>query len=118
VNEKVSKQQITERIVAVGKRSSKKVIDKPWGLEQILYEDDTWRIKRIVVQSDHRTSLQYHEKKFEVWFFEDGSMKVIPPMSVHRLTGPITVIELAHGDDMDIMRLEDDYGREKDNEDE
>lgn len=83
---------------------------KPWGREKIIYRGK-WFVKKIVVTEGCRTSLQYHKKKFEVWFFEDGTVKVIPPMAVHRLVGPITVIEVAYGDDQDVVRLEDDYGR-------
>lgn len=83
---------------------------KPWGTEKVLHRGK-WRVKKIVVTEGCRTSLQYHEKKFEVWFFEDGTMKIIPPMTIHRLVGPVAVIEVAHGDDEDIVRLEDDYGR-------
>ena len=39
-----------------------------------------------------------------------GRVKHIPSKEVHRLEGPIEVLELARGSD-DVVRLEDDYGR-------
>ena len=85
-------------------------IEKPWGYEEILHED-AWRIKKIVVEEGKRTSLQYHREKFEAWFYPDGHIVVIPPLTDHRLEGPVEVIEAAMGSDDDIVRLEDDYGR-------
>jgi len=50
-------------------------------------------------------------KKEEYWFYTDGRVKHIPPKEVHRLEGPIQILELVRGSDDDIVRLEDDYGR-------
>lgn len=87
-------------------------IDKPWGHEEILHELGLMRVKRLVVKEGHRTSLQYHIHKAEVWFFPTtGAYTVIAPKQEHRLTGPVEVIEVSTGSDDDIVRLEDDYGR-------
>lgn len=91
------------------------MIAKPWGFEDIIFECPNYRVKRIVVNENHRTSLQYHKNKIETWFkIEDGKMvlfKHIPPLEVHRLVGYIDIIEIAYGSDDDIVRLEDDYKR-------
>ena len=88
-------------------------IKKPWGYELFLGEWDGWRMKILHVNDGHRTSEQYHEEKDEYWFYEDGTVRHVVPRQVHRLTGPIEVLELARGSDDDIVRLSDDYGRDK-----
>ena len=90
-------------------------IDKPWGYEIILGMWNGWRIKILHVDEGHSTSVQYHEKKFEVMFFSDGHYEVINPNKIHSLDGKdgaLDVLEIAKGDDSDIVRLKDKYGRE------
>ena len=84
---------------------------KPWGCEVIVGTWDNWRVKISVVKENCRTSKQYHLEKEEYWFYTDGRVKHIPPKEVHRLEGPIQILELVRGSDDDIVRLEDDYGR-------
>lgn len=84
---------------------------KPWGYEEILYEDESWRVKKITVMEGHQTSLQFHREKFEAWCYEDGRILFLPQKTIHRLTGPVTVIEFARGSDEDVVRLKDDYNR-------
>lgn len=84
---------------------------KPWGYEVIVGTWNDWRVKILVVTENSRTSKQYHLEKEEYWFYKDGRVKHIPPKEVHRLEGPIQVLELARGSDDDILRLEDDYDR-------
>jgi len=87
-----------------------RIIEKPWGTEEIIH-DSNWRVKLIVVKEGHRTSLQKHKEKYEMFFYEDGRTEEIPPGKIHRLCGPIKVLEVARGNDLDIVRLEDDYDR-------
>jgi len=86
-------------------------VKKPWGVEVHLFKWKGWRIKLLVVDEGHRTSLQYHEKKEEFWFYMDGKWKHLPPKKIHRLAGSVTVLEISRGEDTDIIRLEDDYNR-------
>ena len=86
-------------------------IDKPWGHEEALGQFGRWRMKEITVLKGHKTSLQSHKEKHEVWFFEDGRVMSIPSGVVHRLVGPVRVLEVLMGDDDDIQRIENDYGR-------
>ena len=89
-----------------------KMIEKPWGHEEILHKDDVYRVKKLVVNEGQRTSLQYHKKKHEVMFYPNGSFEYFKPYDKHRLEGPIEVLEVSWGgSDEDIVRLEDDYGR-------
>ena len=84
---------------------------KPWGYEVILCKWGGWRVKLLVVEENCRTSKQYHREKEEYWFYPDGRVQHIPPGEVHRLEGPIEILELVRGSDEDVVRLEDDYGR-------
>lgn len=86
-------------------------IEKPWGYEEIIYNGLGWRIKKLVVDDGEMTSEQFHNKKFEVWFYSDGIYKIIKPKEIHRLIGKIEVIEIAFGSDNDIIRISDKYGR-------
>lgn len=87
-----------------------KRFDKPWGHEVHVGKFNGWRVKLLVVNDGHRTSLQYHREKLEYWFTEEG-LRFITPGEKHRLTGPAVVLEVAKGSDEDIVRVEDDYGR-------
>ena len=89
-------------------------IEKPWGWEEIIQENEYYRIKKIHVNSGHRLSKQYHNFKVETWIFPDQEIKIIPPKEIHRLQAresDIDIIEVSHGSDDDIVRIEDDYGR-------
>jgi len=92
------------------------IFQKPWGWEEILMETPHYRVKKLFVLLGQRTSLQYHNEKEETWFFHDGKIQHIAPGTIHRLSndGPhrvLEVLEVSHGSDSDIVRLEDDYGR-------
>lgn len=89
-----------------------KTLSKPWGFEEILLENDRWIVKRLVVNDGHRTSLQFHKQKSETWYWPHGETTTIKPFQVHRLVGPIEIIEVADaGHENDIVRVEDDFGR-------
>ncbi|MDH4140701.1 MAG: mannose-1-phosphate guanylyltransferase/mannose-6-phosphate isomerase [Coriobacteriia bacterium] len=108
---------------------------RPWGSWTLLMKADRFQIKSIEVLPGKRLSLQSHEKRSEHWVVVDGEAVVerdgetatlaanesafIPPGTRHRLgnAGDTTlqVIEVAVGDYLeedDIVRFEDDWGRE------
>ena len=88
------------------------IVDKPWGRERIILKWEGYTVKILEVDEGHRTSLQYHNKKNEMMYYEDGRVVFIPPGLPHRLVGPVKVLEVSwNGDDSDIVRLEDDYNR-------
>ena len=89
-----------------------KITQKPWGFEVNIFTWNQWRLKILHVKDGNRTSLQYHTEKEEFWFFNDGTWRHLSPKEIHRLNGPITVLEIARGKDSDIVRLEDDYQRD------
>lgn len=110
-------------------------ITKPWGWEEPLGTFGEWRLKKIHINEGHRTSFQYHKQSTEVWFFPSGGFFIVRPNESHRLSAkngtileitradgssqtiltkkdsPLEVLELKQGDDSDIVRIEDDYGR-------
>ena len=104
-------------------------VQKPWGREVIISLPGTALIcKYIEVNEGHRTSLQYHREKIEtICVFEFGTGagielngKIAPldrpclllPGMVHRAIGPCKFLEISSDHLDDVVRLEDDFGRE------
>lgn len=109
------------------------IVQRPWGSFEILYETETYKVKRIVVNPNQSFSLQYHNNRWEDWIIVEGSGCIqngeiitesevgykfhIPPKSIHRATAGdagLVFIEIQRGicDENDIVRLKDDYGRD------
>ncbi len=109
---------------------------RPWGRFITLEERDTYKVKRVEVLPGRRLSYQFHARRSEHWVIVSGNCRVtldgdvvdlcageaidIPPRSAHRIANPgselLTFIEIQRGDyfgEDDIVRLEDDYGRSK-----
>ena len=110
----------------------KSIVKKPWGKEKIWYvsDDEKVQFKTLHINAGEQTSLQYHRNKVEIVFpldanaiLDDGGKqkKLKPHFSqqinsgkVHRykaVGGPTVLAELNCGDDTDIVRIEDKYGR-------
>ena len=110
-------------------------VEKPWGYEIIWAETDSYVGKVLHVDKGNRLSLQYHEIKEETLFvfkgkilFDTGADKDnlkqtevgegeafhIPPKTIHRFTSleDTDLFEVSTNHLMDVVRLEDDYGRE------
>lgn len=108
---------------------------RPWGQYWVLEDAPTHKVKRIEVKPGGRLSYQYHFKRSEVWTIVqgvgritlDGEMKDYTVGEVvqisqgvkHRIENtteePCVFVEVQHGTyfgEDDIVRLEDDYGRE------
>ena len=113
---------------------------RPWGHYQALDLGDKHQVKRIVVNPGQRLSLQKHAHRAEHWTVVQGTAEVtvgmsraslqtttvrenqsipIPQGAIHRManpgTSPMILIEVQVGDYLgedDIVRLEDDYGRQ------
>jgi len=111
-----------------------KKIDKPWGYEEILEQNDMYVVKRLFMKKGNKCSLQYHEKKKETFILLSGIMKftygntqknlkeyiynpgefiTIDPMKVHRMEAieDILYIEASTNYLDDVIRLQDVYGR-------
>lgn len=110
-------------------------VDKPWGHEIWYALTDAYAGKIIHVDAGQRLSLQYHEQKDESSYLMSGRMLLIQGPSADELSereiGPGTVwhnapglvhtIEAIEDSDVlevstplldDVVRLQDNYGRE------
>ena len=116
--------------------TSQSKIYRPWGNYLSIAEGKTWQVKIIKVNPNSSLSLQKHNFRSEHWivvsgeaFIEVGDQKkylsknestYIPVGSKHRLSNPgendLILIEVQSGTYLgedDIIRIEDNYGREK-----
>jgi mannose-6-phosphate isomerase len=108
--------------------------ERPWGTFEVLSEDATSKVKKIIVNPGHRLSLQYHHHRSEIWTviqgdgimtmdggsyrIMEGSVVRIPKMATHRVENdtqrPLVILELQKGKYLgedDIVRIQDDYER-------
>jgi mannose-6-phosphate isomerase len=110
-------------------------VDKPWGHELIWVLTDRYCGKVIVIETGRRLSLQYHERKDESVYVISGRLR----LHLEDDAGVMTVRELGPGDSArvpvgrrhrfeavqrvelievstpeldDVIRVEDDFGRE------
>lgn len=110
-------------------RPELRVVEKPWGREEWLSVGERIVLKRLILLAGHRFSLQYHEKKEEVWLFVKGRARVrfgdaeetigpgdvihVPVGTIHRIEAieDIELIEASTPELTDVVRVEDDFGR-------
>lgn len=108
---------------------------RPWGWFQTVDQGDRFKVKRIGVKPGSKLSLQKHWHRSEHWVVVQGTAMVtngedtimlgenestyIPAGTVHRLENPgkvdLEMIEVQSGEyvgEDDIVRMDDDYGRE------
>jgi mannose-6-phosphate isomerase len=110
-------------------------VDKPWGWELIWALTDTYCGKLLFVSAGESLSLQYHERKDESWYVQEGRaelelsrldddarerVEIAPgdcfrfaPGTIHRLQAldNTLIVEVSTPDIDDVVRLEDAYGR-------
>ena len=109
---------------------------RPWGWFQTVDEGERFKVKRICVKPGAKLSLQKHSHRSEHWVVVQGAAMVtngqelflldenestfIPAGTIHRLGNPgkvdLEMIEVQSGEyvvEEDIVRIEDDYGRQK-----
>jgi mannose-6-phosphate isomerase len=110
-------------------------VDKPWGHELIWTQTDRYVGKVIVIEAGRRLSLQLHERKDESILVISGRLRLhfgsrtdalettvlgpgehrrIPVGMVHRFEAieRCELVEVSTPELDDVVRLEDDYGRE------
>ena len=105
-------------------------VEKPWGREMVIQPlGEDYMIKVITVNAGHRTSLQHHPNGTEIVYILEGDGTVegveslddrerpsrgmiIQPGDIHRSVGPVTLLEITTAGPDDIIRHEDDHGRE------
>ena len=106
-------------------------VEKPWGHELIFAKAPKYVGKLLVIEAGKRLSLQYHRKKHESLLVLKGRLKLrlgratrlvgpgtafaIPPRTIHRFEAPkgrVTLVEVSTPEIWDVVRLQDDYGRQ------
>jgi mannose-6-phosphate isomerase len=115
--------------------NSPKYDERPWGNFTVLDESEGYKVKRIEVLAGKRLSYQKHARRAEHWFIVSGTAKItldgaeiikgageavdIAVGTAHRVENPgaelLVFIEVQRGDYLgedDIVRFEDDFGRE------
>lgn len=109
--------------------------ERPWGSWHIIDESKGYKVKRIHVTPGARLSYQSHGRRSEHWVVLEGTATAIidgvkhsagpgesidvPQGAKHRLANDgadeLVIIEVQRGDytgEDDIVRYEDDYGRQ------
>ncbi|MCP3684399.1 MAG: cupin domain-containing protein [bacterium] len=108
-----------------------KTVDKPWGEEIWLVVTNKYVMKLLRIKKGHQFSLQYHEVKDEAWYVTKGKINMtkghkkdilfpgdvvhISPGTIHRLKAieDCEVFEVSTPELDDVVRIEDDYDRPK-----
>jgi len=111
-----------------------KIIEKPWGKEELIEINDGYMMKKLTMWTGHRCSLQYHNIKRETIYVLSGQLRIYSGPTQEQLSskvyGPDETITLAPGvvhrmeaveDSVyleastpemdDVVRLVDDYNR-------
>jgi mannose-1-phosphate guanylyltransferase/mannose-6-phosphate isomerase len=114
---------------------SPKFSERPWGSWTVLLEGAGYKVKKFLVKPGQSSSLQAHRQRAEHWVIITGEARVqcdketfllktnqssfIPCQAKHRFTNPgaeiLEIIEVQSGEYLgedDIVRFEDQYGRE------
>ncbi|MDQ3821754.1 MAG: cupin [Actinomycetota bacterium] len=111
-------------------------VEKPWGWELIWAHADDYVGKLLFVRAGHALSLQFHRVKDESWFVQEGRAELemaepgaavmasevvgpgaafrMPAGTVHRITAleDTLIVEVSTPHLDDVVRLEDQYGRQ------
>lgn len=111
-----------------------KIIDKPWGKEEVIEINNRYMMKKLTMWKGHRCSLQYHKIKQETIYvlsgqlrivygenknnlqsriFEAGESITLKPEIVHRMEAAedAVYLEASTPEMEDVVRLSDDYQR-------
>jgi mannose-1-phosphate guanylyltransferase/mannose-6-phosphate isomerase len=139
----LSRSQDVKKVVEELKRQGRKefrchrTVYRPWGSYTVLEEQPRYQMKRITVNPGQKLSLQMHHHRHEHWVVVTGTARITNGETVsliyenqatyikagdrHRLENPgvipLELIEVQIGSYLgedDIVRFDDDYGREKD----
>jgi len=110
-----------------------KVENRPWGFFEQFTLNEPCTVKILYISPNMRLSKQYHCNRTELWQILRGSALAtcngekriltvgdtitIPRGAIHRLKGRnegATILEISFGDfdELDIVRIEDDHGRD------
>ncbi|WP_094559375.1 MULTISPECIES: phosphomannose isomerase type II C-terminal cupin domain [Synechococcales] len=108
-------------------------VERPWGWFETLASGEQYRVKRLLIHSGQRLSLQRHQHRCEHWVVVAGTGELqvvdaviaavpgisvfIPQGALHRAQGgseDLEIVEVQRGawlSETDIERLADDFGR-------
>ena len=112
-----------------------KIIEKPWGREEVIEINDRYMMKKLTMWKGHRCSIQFHNIKQETIYVLSGQLKIylgtkleklesrvycanesitIAPGIIHRMESveDSVYLEASTPEMDDVVRLEDDYHRE------
>jgi mannose-6-phosphate isomerase-like protein (cupin superfamily) len=111
-------------------------VEKPWGHELIWAKAEGYAGKLLFISAGRALSLQFHREKDESWYVLEGRAEIqlgeagqavlgteivgagaafrFRPGTVHRVRAveDTTILEVSTAQLDDIVRLEDEYGRE------
>lgn len=113
-----------------------RIIEKPWGKEEVVEINEKYMVKRLTMWKNHRCSLQYHNIKCETIYVLDGKLRIytgehkdnlqsqafvpgdsitIKPGVIHRMEGieDSVYLEASTPEMDDVIRIEDDYQRDR-----
>ena len=113
-----------------------KIIEKPWGREEVIEINEHYMVKKLTMWKGHRCSLQYHNQKKETIYVLSGQLKIhsgpseneltvkiyssndtitLLPGTIHRMEGVEDCIYLEASTPQmeDVVRIQDDYNRTK-----
>jgi len=121
------------------KKATKNYIDKPWGYEKLWAHTDKYVGKTLYIKEGRQLSRQYHEHKEETIYVLKGTLILeiglgkkmitkelapggtyhIAPGTIHRFCAPkdrppVELVEVSTPEIGDVVRIEDDYGRDDD----
>lgn len=114
--------------------SEYRVIEKPWGKEEVIEINEKYMVKKLTMWKGHRCSLQYHNVKCETIYVLSGQLRIytgpstdelqsriytvgetitLTPGVVHRMEGveDAVYLEASTPEMDDVVRLVDDYQR-------
>src|SRR3989338_8692352 len=106
--------------------------EKPWGHEELLFDQDSLGLKRIVINPKQQTSYHFHNEKNEIFFIESGRAIVtregvkkevakgefvyVPKNTKHETYNPgpqkLSLVEFnSPQSDTDVVRVNDPYSK-------
>lgn len=107
--------------------------ERPWGTYEVLLNTENCKVKRIIVNPNEQLSVQYHNKRSELWKIISGKGQIligndwieakpgvvveIPQGAIHSVKAideSLIFIEIQTGTyfgEDDIVRLKDKYNR-------
>ena len=111
-----------------------KIINKPWGKEEILEVNDKYMLKKLTMLAGKKCSLQYHNYKKETIYILSGKLRIykgknerelesriylsgesitLNPGQIHRMEGveDSVYLEASTPELDDVVRILDDYDR-------